>query len=368
MSNNNFLLNKIEKIKELLHENKFNDDDFIDFINYHSLQHWFYIKKSDKNKIYFTVLFDEIKKIKQNNLLLYSEWKSIWSLAKKNNIKMFLYKGLALSEQLYGDALLRPSRDLDIFIEFNAISKVHSIFLSLGYTRVKPDFDLNEKQLKQIKHHLHHFSYFHKKKKVLIELHWQLFVPSLLMKNGELLFKNITNNVYDEYFPQYKLEILLHYLIIHAAMHHWYKLVWLADIDSLIRNNKINWSVFDDYTKVFDDKRMVNVTFKLLEVFFETSIPFHVSLNNVELKIYDIAVKSLVNRQNYLILKGIKRIKRVYYLTLLKRTFRYKWQCWIAPMTNLEDWKTLPLPNFLFGLYFLFRPFLWFYHNYLIKK
>lgn len=361
-------MNKIEKIIEYLHKNQYNTSDFIDFINYHSLQHWFYLKKNDKNEIYLTKLFDEIKKVKQNNLLLYGEWKSIWSLAQKNNIKLFLYKGLALSEQLYGDALLRPTRDLDIFIDFNAIYNAHSILLSLGYIRVKPNFDLNERQLKQIKHHLHHFSYFHKKKKVLIELHWQLFVPSSLMKNEDLLFKNITNNFNEDHFPRYQPELLLHYLIIHAAMHHWFKLVWLADIDSLIRSNKINWSVFDDYTKVFDDERMVHVSFKLLDVFFETPIPFHYSLNNVELKIYDVAVKSLINKQNYLALKGIKRIKRVYYLTLLKKSFWYKWQCWYAPMTNLEDWKTLPLPKFLFGLYFLFRPFLWFYHNYLIKK
>ncbi|MGQ9848309.1 MAG: nucleotidyltransferase family protein [Bacteroidales bacterium] len=361
-------MSKVEKIKELLHKNQLNNPDLIDFIKYHSLQHWFYLKKTDKEEIKSKWIYDEIKKVKQTNLVLYGEWISIWSLAKKNNINFYLYKGLALSEQLYGDALLRPTRDLDIFIDFNDIFKAHSILLSLGYTRVKPNFDLNKRQLKQIKHHLHHFSYFHKKKKVLIELHWQLFVPMLLMKNGGLLFKNITNNLNEEYFPRYKPEVLLHYLIIHAAMHHWFKLLWLADMDSLIRGNKINWSVFDDYTKVFDDKRMVNVSFKLLEVFFETPIPFRIVLNKTELKIYDIAIKSLLNRLNFLTLKRIERLKRVYYLTLLKKSLRYKWQCWYAPMTNLEDWKTLPLPNFLFILYFIFRPFLWFYHNYIMKK
>ncbi|HNV94976.1 MAG TPA: nucleotidyltransferase family protein [Bacteroidales bacterium] len=361
-----------DKIKGYLVENQYHDADFIDVVLYHSLQHWFYFKLSEKNTLEKSFilpnLMDELKKNKQSNLLLYSEWRSIWNLAKEKNIKLFLYKGLALSEQLYGDALIRASRDLDIFVDFSCLSITHDLLLSLGYKRVKPDFDLNEIQLRQIKNHLHHFSYYHTSKKVLVELHWQLFVPLSIMKNSEILFNNIINNFNDDLLPHYKPEVLLHYLMIHAAMHHWHKLGWLSDMDTLVRQNKINWQEFDEYTCAFDDERMVNVSIQFLINFFETPIPNHKSLNKQESKIYKLALKSIEQRENYLSFKGIKRIKRAYFLSLLKSSLTYKFYCWYAPMTNLEDWKTMPLPGYLFGFYILFRPFLWFYHNYLKKK
>lgn len=365
-------MGKGDKIKEFLSENQYENADFINFINFHSLQHWLYFKFSNKstaeNALIFLTLQRELKRIKQSNLLLYSEWRSIWHLAKEKNVKLFLYKGLAISEQLYGDALIRASRDLDIFVEFADISNAHDLLTSLGYKRVKPDFELNEIQLRQIKNHLHHFSYYHPIKKVLIELHWQLFVPSSLMKNGEILFKNLTNDFNEVILPHYKPEILLHYLIVHAAMHHWHKLSWLSDMDTLVRKYNLNWKEFEQLTCTFDDERMVNVSFHFLINFFETPIPDNKSLSNQEKKIYKLALKSIEHKENYLTLRGIKRVKRAYYLSLLKRSVGYKYQCWYAPLTNLEDWKSLPLPNYLYGFYFLFRPFLWVYHNYLKKK
>ncbi|NSW46544.1 MAG: nucleotidyltransferase family protein, partial [Bacteroidales bacterium] len=342
---------------------------FDTFVKYHSLQHWYFLKfqkdpfllgNEDKK-----LIENEIKNVKLQNLLLWTEWQKIERLALEKKINLFLFKGIALSKQLYNDAFLRPTRDLDIYVDFNDIVTAEEIFLALGYKRVKPNFVLNEVQLKKLKNHLHHFSYYHSTNKVLIELHWQLFVPEKLMPHGARIMFGKQNNEKHEGLFRYNPNVLLHYLMIHASMHHWFKLVWLSDMDRLIRNNSIDWNEFNMLTSTFRDERMVNVSFALLQKYFETFVNKEIKLNKAEQKIYKIAQKSIENRENFLTFKGIKRVKRVYFLSLLKKDWIYKWYCWYAPMTNLEDWKSLPLPNYLFGFYFVFRPFLWFYHNYL---
>ena len=349
-----------------------NNIAFEAFVKYHSLQHWYYLQLQEGQILLESEkkswIVNELKRINQQNLLLWTEWQKIDKLASEKKINLFLFKGIALSKQLYDDAFLRSTRDIDIFVDFNDWYIAEDIFLTLGYKRVKPNFELNDVQLKQIKNHLHHFSYYHSVKKVLIELHWQLFVPEMLMPQGAKIMFGKQNNDKHEGLIRYNPNVLLHYLMVHAAMHHWFKLVWLSDMDRLIRNNSIDWNEFNMLTSTFRDERMVNVSFALLQEYFETPINKEIKLNKAEQKIYKIAQKSIENKDNFLILKGVKRIKRAYFLSLFKKDWSYKWYCWYAPMTNLEDWKTLPLPNYLFGFYFVFRPFLWFYHNYLKKR
>lgn len=357
--------NIAEYIRKQLKADFCNAGKFQNFVFHHSLYHYFEVKAL--NDEFKSKLVSDAKLKKLQSLTLSVEWQKILNESRSKGIKIILFKGLSLSNQLYGDAFFRPTRDLDLYVDEKDLYQADSIIQLFGYKRFKPDFDLNETQKQQLKKHLHHFSYFKAENKVLIELHWQLFTPESLFNKREA---GISFNILSEQdgWYHFKPEWLLHYLMVHAAMHHWFKLIWLYDMDTLIRQNKIDWDEFVRLEKIFGNERMVHVSFRLLQDIFETPVPQSFVLRGSERKIYKIAIQSIAYKQNFLALSGIKRFKRPYYLSLLKSQWSYKIACWFAPFTNLEDWKTLPLPRYLFGFYYIFRPFLWFYHNFVKKE
>jgi hypothetical protein len=352
--------NSITYIKDKLSGNFNQINDFISFCKYHNLHHWYsnieQLSLEQKN-----VLAQDFQLKKLHSLLLLDEWNKI-KKHSNNKVSIHLIKGISLSNQIFNDPLLRPTRDIDLWVDFDDIFICDFIFKEIGYKRIKPEFDLNFKQLKYIHNHIHHFTYINDKN-VIIELHWQLFTPKSLFNNGENIFKELPNNE----LTLYPIEWLLHYLIIHGSMHHWFKLFWLYDVHTIISLKKIDWDIFFKQAKQFKDYRMINSSFYLVNNIFGTEIPYEFRLNNVEKRIVDYSLKSIVKHQNYLLLEGLGRTKRSYYLSLLKPGFEYKLKTWFAPFTTLEDWKTVKLPAGLFWLYYVLRPFIWLYNNYLKK-
>lgn len=355
----------VDYIKKQLKTDFNNAEEFRQFVVHHSLFHYF-DRKVLKDEFKQKLVNDE-KIIRLKSLTLLVEWRKIFNEFKAKGIKIILFKGLSLSQQIYGDAFCRPSLDLDLYIDEKYLDSADTIIQSLGYKRINPNFELNRTQKHQLKKHLHHFSYFKAESRVLVELHWQLFTPKNFFDKEEAnIFSNIMFEQEGLYF--FKPEWLLHYLILHGAMHLWFKLKWLYDMDILIRKNIINWNEFERLEKIFENERIVHVSFQLLNDIFETPLPKSLVLESIERRIYTLAIKSIFFKQNYLALTGISRIKRPYYLSLFKAQWSYKLACWFVPLTSLKDWKILTLPRYLFVFYYVFRPFLWFYNNYLIKR
>ncbi len=352
---------KIFYIKDKLNGNFNQLSDFISFFKYHNLHHW-YSNLENLNFEQQNVLKQDFQAKKLHNLLLLDEWNKI-KKHTKSKISIHIIKGISLSNQIFNNPLVRPTRDIDLWISFDDIFICDFILKELGYKRIKPEFDLNFQQMKHIHNHIHHFTYINNKS-VIIELHWQLFTPKALFSKGENIFKEISNSDISIY-PE---EWLLHYLITHGSLHHWFKLFWLYDVHALISSKKINWDIFFKKADEYKNYRMINTAFYLSRNIFGTEINSEIKLNNVENQIVAYCLESIVKQHNYLLLEGINRIKRSYYLSLLKPKLVYKIKTWFAPFTTTEDWETAKFPSSLFWLYYLFRPFLWFYNNYLKKK
>ncbi len=348
----------IENIKHKLQGNYANKNETLSFCRYHNLYHWFLASQNIDPDVK-GLISKEYHQKKLHNLLLLDEWNKL-KRKTDGKIKLFLLKGISLSNQLFGDIATRPTRDLDIYIYHDDIIIADYLIKECGYRRIKPDIELNHAQQKYIYRHIHHFTYINDKN-IIIELHWQLFTPRSLFKHGELVFKYLQPSNIDTY-PN---EWLLHYLITHGSMHHWFKLFWLYDIHWLITYHPINWTQVEQHIQTFGNRRMLNVALHLVNEFFGTQIPAKKNLSQIEKKITQYCIKSIYSNENYLLLKGTKRFKRTYYLSLLKPNISYKFSTWLAPLTTIEDWKTLPLPSKLYWTYYVIRPFVWLYTNYL---
>lgn len=104
----------------------------------------------------------EYNQRKLHNLLLLDEWNKL-KRKTDGKIKLFLIKGIALSNQLFGDIATRPTRDLDVYIHNDDIIIADYLIKECGYRRIKPDIELNHAQQKYIYRHIHHFTYINDK-------------------------------------------------------------------------------------------------------------------------------------------------------------------------------------------------------------
>ncbi|MCX7861677.1 MAG: nucleotidyltransferase family protein [Bacteroidales bacterium] len=351
----------IHNIKEKIQGNFLNNNDFVSFCRYHNLHHWYSLQNINNTKIKEAIQ-KEYHNRKLHNLLLFNEWKKINSFAN-SKVNIYLFKGIALSDQIFGDITVRPTRDLDLWIHFNDLTIIDYLLKDIGYKRIKPATELNYLQKKYIHRHIHHFTYINEQK-VVVELHWQLFTPKKLYPFDEHFFHTKKSHLLHHYANEW----LLQYLIVHGSLHHWFKLFWLYDVHWLISHHTIQWQIFDNLTDKLNNQRLVNVAFYLSQKLFDTDIPKEIALNKTERKIAEYCVKSIYLNENYLLFKGLKRFKRIYYLSLLKKNWKFKLNVWVAPFTTTEDWKILPLPSGLFWLYYILRPFIWFYANYIKKS
>ncbi len=331
----------------------FNDiQSFINFVEYHNLHHYFE-QNTNLTPNQKEVLTNLYRKKKLHNLALLDEWTKIIN-TNHNRCQLFLYKGIHLSKQLFNDPIIRPTRDIDIWVNKNDVLTAEQVLTECGYVRIKPNFKITTVELKHIFKHIHHFTYLNQRN-IVVELHWNLLTPRFLFKDGEQVFQTVQNNHNMEPFPS---EWLLHFLIIHGSKHLWNRLIWLYDISCLLKTQTIDWKRFYSFRQSYHNERMVNVCFFLVKELFKTEIPDTSKLNKTENNIAKICLESIIGQGNYLRQDNINKFKRAYYRSLFIPGIK-KIHLWLAGSTTQDDWERLRLPARLFWLYYLLHPFLW---------
>ena len=145
----------------------------------------------------------------------------------KNNITWLSFKGPVLSQALFGDATIRSSKDIDIWVPKTELKKSHDILINNNFLLKST----SEKEKCKIWHTILHKDdiYLHQATGVELELHWHLipgsrFTDNLIINNRQIItfFQNRT--------PVFNPEMEFIYLCAHAGKSHWQRLSWLFDI------------------------------------------------------------------------------------------------------------------------------------------
>jgi hypothetical protein len=312
------------------------------------------------------IIFDSQQTNSKRMLGLSAEMMKLQNLFKANGIINIPIKGPALAFQIYNDPGMRHSMDLDFLVLPKDLDIVASLMIDEGYKQIKPDFPLSPKQQKAHKKLIHHYYFKNVKTGLLVEIHWKLTTPSSLFLNSEKLFFESLKESHP--FSEIKPELLLHYLIVHGSMHRWYKLFWLKDIDEFFRRNIItDIEYFNKLKIIFRDEKMVNQNLALAELLFDTPISAELKPAVYPYSSIVAALKAIQTPEEKLHKRTLERAKRLIYLIRLKPGLNHLFFCLKAPGTNYLDWKTLPLPDSLFFMYYPLRPFLWLWSVF-IKK
>lgn len=304
-------------------------------------------------------LKDYFNKNLQRNLLLTGELIKVLSLLKSKSITVIPYKGPNLANSIYGNIALREFNDLDVFIKKSEALKIRNFLFSEGYY---PYFHINKK-LEEI--------YFRSQKGFIlvnenhnfsIDFQWKFFsnffsFPSLpeSLLSDELDFMYLNGHEISVFSPENMFLILS----IHAAGHHWSRLAWLCDIAELIKGYDLDWKEITEKTNELNIKRILNINLILVNEMFEVKFPKIISneiySDMLSKKISIKVQKNLFSEE----LKSPNLWDWAYFHLKIRENLKNGIIDSIKDVTvpSIDEIKGLELPNKLYPIYYVFRPF-----------
>ena len=250
--------------------------------------------------------------------------KALAAAFQQANLDFLVFKGLVLSSQLYGSAVARNSRDIDILLRSDDLKKAHHILLKLGYSAsedaIQPDEDLFE----QFQLFEKDITYLSSDEQVAVEIHWRLD------KNPESIkldFDTLWAERIEVQFSGLDLQTFGYthraiHLLVHGSISMWGRLFWLYDWHTLLMNNKeTDWNFFLQLVKQQQMTRMLALSLSLCKACFNTEIPDQlrdIKSDWVSRQVAKLITKNM-QRPAYAVL-----IKRVIARFFLKSEFSYK--------------------------------------------
>jgi hypothetical protein len=281
-----------------------------------------------------------------------------------------------LALQLYGDVALRHAGDLDLLAAPQHVQRAEQLLSLEGYRCGEPDFTLGSRQRIHYMRHLSHFGYYRDDHQITLELHWRWFSnPYLFNLNANVVWeRGETLAVAGISAPILPKEDTLLLLCAHGAKHAWFRLFWLRDVAQLLnKNHTIDWERLIARAAKLGVQRSLAQGLVLSNLLLGSQLP--APIRNYSQR--DKAVLDLVTMASRLIMEPAgpsyhpftsAYIFKKFHDLRLQRNSRYKLRCLSMGLTCTQDWSILRLPDVLFPLYFVLRPFLWFWRWFLIRR
>jgi hypothetical protein len=198
------------------------------------------------------------------NVKLIHDLGEVLELLDQENIQVVLLQGIALLQQIYDDIGLRPTTDIDLWVEEKDFSALVRILLSQGYQRdtLYPTTFRKGSTILDLRTHIL----------------WADRIKArelLLSKNQETIY-NATKTIEVD---GHKVRCLneydqVLYLMLHALKHNVERLIWLADIKLLVEDwTKADWQALIDRARELGQEKPIYYILYLLFHLFEFQSP-----------------------------------------------------------------------------------------------
>ena len=227
-------------------------------------------------------MLDELRLIARFNvaksLQQSAELGRITRLLEEAGIPLYPYKGVALGEQLYGDAALRESGDIDIIVPKAQAMDAVALLRSSGY---RPLYDLTPRQEEVYVLGANHYTLSHENKSISLEVHWDIITPHHGIPIGWQAFweKQEASRLQDgeaDLLSQPEFHLLL--LLLHGGKHRWEALKWLVDVVQLINQSpSLQWEELLQEAKHLRVERLVLSGLNLASGLYDVPLPARVN-------------------------------------------------------------------------------------------
>ncbi|MFD1952886.1 nucleotidyltransferase family protein [Paenibacillus thailandensis] len=350
-----------ERIANLI--KNINWDLFVELAIHHKVYSILYTRLKRLNQMAVPVFVLDIleKEYKRNSYMmleLCAETIRVSNVLIENDVKTISLKGPILGYELYGDITLRTSKDIDLLVSENDISKSKVILEQLGYICLDRVDDFLRSSRKW---HEHHLSFYHPIKKIEIELHWRLNTGSIKELVFNQLWESRTASKLNKNVYLLGEADLFMYLAIHGAGHAWFRLKWLLDMDRIINKNEKVDNVLRNMD-LYNNSSIGAQSLILAESLLGTPITRSVKDTHFTKKSRKLAKMSMLFIRNVVQFDNLPTLLRIYfriYLLFINPTHQKIKYVYSQLLPNKRDFMTLKLPKQLFFLYFLLKPLLW---------
>jgi putative nucleotidyltransferase-like protein len=204
------------------------------------------------------------------NMSFYRQMAEILRRFHDEHIPVMPLKGLYLAEHVYRNIAVRPMGDVDLLVRREDLSRAENIILGKGFLLMPVGKEISEMN--------HHFGYNHPGNRIRIELHWELFNPSMRMHLdiADVWKRSRPSTISGVAVNRMSFEDLLIYLSLHAAVHYFMiGLSTVADIAETLRRfeNDIDWQRLELIAKECRALRCLSLNIRLAAELFDAPVP-----------------------------------------------------------------------------------------------
>jgi len=271
-------------------------------------------------------------------------------------IEVMPYKGVVLSQILYGDMALRQSGDMDLLLHARDLPRTKKKASELGYTA---NLTLSEAAERAYMRSGYECTFDHARGRNLLELQWAL-QPKFYSVDFDLtgvFSRAMTVSVAGRQAKTPSPEDLLLILSLHAAKHVWGRLIWLCDIAQITKRPDVNWDWINSQAKALGIERIMHVTLLLAKSLLGAGIPS--SPNSTLLS--DAASHTLADSIRVEMANGVScNAESLDYFWLMmrlreRRADRLRFLRRLTFTPGPGEWEAIQLPAGLFPLYRVVR-------------
>lgn len=303
----------------------------------------------------------------KRNLFLTRELLKLLDLFAAHDVAVISYKGPALAVMAYGDLALRQFSDLDIVVHERDVIKAQELLVSQGYqlpiqqSMVQERPYLQSERFRESAECDGSYNIVRNDRQIMVELHWKLTqkafpFPIALERLWEEL-KPLT--IAGKTVLNFQPEDMLLILCMHGTKDAWKQLKWICDIAELIRTHQeMDWERVIEQAKALGSKRMLLLGLFLANVILDAALPEEI-LQKIQA---DASVKLLaaqIREQLFCSTDEQIETENKYLLHLRTREClrdRVHVLLHVMMTPSGEDWEFLPLPTYLYFLYYPLRP------------
>ena len=257
---------------------------------------------------------------------------------------------------MYGDISLREFSDLDVIVQEADLSKAEDILIACGYQADFADRDYRSAFLS----YQGQYAFRHSNTGISVDLHWRLSSKGVAFP---LQLAEIWSRLEQVTIAGRTVLTLAHddlalFLAAHGTKEGWRSLIWVCDFAELLRKYQdIDWVAVFDRAQRSHSSRPLLLAIALASTLLDAPAP--PELVNQARK--NSAVRALAEEAQLRMLRTVPEGELREFLNGLNAHSRLRHRLWplatLLTTRTVSDYKAMPLPKSLWGIYYLTRPF-----------